>query len=338
MTRTWTAVMSRLAVLVTAAAALDRVLLGKARVPSILTEPGFLQEVLREANLIRKVVGDEVAKVMPRVRRSTAIDWRGATPKQRDAVVRELSRLIRGLPSAFLPGVRIVMDERGLLTAQKTRAAVRRKHKTVARIDPSISLPDKRAIKALGETQSVFFAPEYARQAARFEPRAQARILAGLERGAGRAEIAKDLRDEFRQTAIHPAYWETSAAVHVNRSRSFSSLASYRDAGIEEYQIVAVIDERTTAICLFMDGKTFSVSTGLDRLADVEAAESLDDVKERAPFMRETPTQILLPSGRQVAEITPSGFKDGMTEKQLAGANVSTPPYHHRCRTTVIPV
>lgn len=48
----------------------------------------------------------------------------------------------------------------------------------------------------------------------------------------------------------------------VTESAYFSSLSQqecYRDLGIENYQIVATLDERTSDICQSMDGQTFSV-------------------------------------------------------------------------------
>ena len=317
---------------------LDRVLLGKA-LPSILTETGFLRELLKEVNALRRVIRGDVDSLMGRVRVSTNINWPESTPSQRARVIRELGNLIKGMPSDFLPGVSVVLDERGTAVVQDTRTATRQKHRKLT-VSPNLSQVDREGVAALRETTSLFFAPEYERQAARFTERARKRLADGLERGAGRVEIARDLREEFAASAIHDRYWQTVAAVHTNRARSFSSASSYLDAGVTRYEVQAVLDERTTPICEFMDGKIFEVGRAIDQFQAFEAADNLDQIKDQImPFMRVKGNDIVLPSGSRVAEITADrGFARPMSDKSLNEEGIHMPPYHFGCRTTVIPV
>ncbi len=74
-----------------------------------------------------------------------------------------------------------------------------------------------------------------------------------------------------------PAYWDVVAGSFVGRGRSFSQLSAYAEAAITSYRIVAVLDEVTTPTCRFLDGKTFSVSRGLELFDRVEAnPDSID--------------------------------------------------------------
>lgn len=192
---------------------------------------------------------------------------------------------------------------------------------------------------AIGQTTSLFFAPQYESRAKQFSSRAQRTISEGLEQGLGRREIARELTKEFVGTGIAESYWETAAAVHVSRARSFSQAASMVEAGFTEYQILAVQDERTTHICRFMDGKIFSLGPAINAFDSFEDAKDLDDAKKTMPFMSQRGGDLILPGGLKVATIEPGGgFRDGLNSKQLNEAGVSTPPYHFRCRTTIIPI
>lgn len=320
---------------------IDRVLLGKARVPSVLAQDGFIRAVLREANLLKKEVGvvagsGEFRRLMLR---ATGIDWRGATASERDRAIAELSNLIQGMPSGFLPGVEVVLDEQGRRVVQDAHRTLGKKFKRFS-VDPVFALKNEKAIRAIRDTTSIFFSPEYERQANRFTRRAQDTVAQGLEEGLGRRGIARELRREFNAAAIHENYWETVAAVHVNRARSFSSVATYAENGVTQYEIVAVGDDRTTLICLDLDGKIFSVESALNSFDALEDANSLEVVRDQVmPFLRVRGSEIVLPDGTRTATINPrGGFSSTLSGEQLNELNVNTPPYHWRCRTTLAPV
>ena len=322
----------------------DHVLLGKAkkgRVPSVLLEDGFIRAVLREANLLKKEVaivagGKQFRK---RMLKASGIDWRKANVKERNKAITELSKLIRGMPSQFAPGVEVVLDEQGGLVVDDTHRELGKKFTTL-KVDPVFSLRNEEAITAIRGTTSIFFPSEYEAQAVRFRRRAQDTIASGLEEGLGRREIASELREEFSEAALHESYWETVAAVHVNRARSFSSASTYAGAGVTKYEVLSVLDERTTKVCRMMDGKILSVESALGSFDAFEGARSLVEVRERTnPFMRVRGDGIFLPDGTRTATIGPKGgFSNTLTPTQLNGAGVNMPPYHFRCRTTVVPV
>jgi len=317
---------------------IDRVLLGKAtrkpgglKLPSVLTEDGFIRAMLREANLLRQEVG--VVAGDPRFRRAvrarTGLNWPRATSAERSKAVTELANLIRSMPSQFAPGVRVVLDEQGKIVVDETHRDLGRKYSELT-VDPVFSLRNERAVAAIRESTSIFFSEEYERQADRFRERAQATISSGLDQGLGREEIARDLGNEFSSHAANEHYWETVAAVHVNRARSFSSVATYASSGITQYEVVAVGDERTTPICIEMDGRILGVEPAMDSFDALEGATSLEDVKNRAaPFLQMREGNVVTRGGAQVGSL--SGEK-------LNSAGIHTPPYHFRCRSTTIPV
>jgi SPP1 gp7 family putative phage head morphogenesis protein len=312
---------------------LESVIVGKAaKPPSILSDDGFLRSIFRAS---RRLVQNAVATVdsrrfVERLRASTDVDWRGAPAKDRDRAVEETAKLLRGVPSEIMPGARVVLDETAGKVVKETRKELGKKHKEL-RVDAVFQQRDERAIEALGSSSAVFFMPEYERRARGFRSRAQKIIAAGLEAGYGRREIAADLRAEFRETAIAETYWETAASVHVSRARSFSSAATYAEAGVESYRWVAIKDSRTTPLCAALDGMVFTVKGALDAFDRLEDAEDLEDVKRRlSPFGRVlSDGQIELSSGELL--------DPDATAEDFEAAGIHMPPAHHRCRSTVVP-
>ena len=115
---------------------------------------------------------------------------------------------------------------------------------------------------------------------------------------------------------------------------------------------MAVLDEATTPTCRFLDGKTFSVSNGLDLFDQVEAEP--DSLPELTPWVREStnPTtgRRSLTVQRQgepfaIADIVRSGvgsrddrgeFAQGLDENELGDLNIGYPPYHALCRSSSV--
>ena len=176
----------------------------------------------------------------------------------------------------------------------------------------------------------------------------------GLEAGLGREDLARDLETAARDIIAGRGsfYWETVAGAFVSNGRSFAQLSAYAEAGIDRYIIEAVLDERTTEICRFLDGKTFTVATGLQTFEQVEAEP--DRISEVAPWVREA---IDPDTGRKVlfvergdsrvplAEVTRSAvgtrddrgdFSRALSERDLESLGISFPPYHGLCRSSTV--
>lgn len=304
---------------------LARVAFGKAeRQRSILTEAGLVQAILKEARRLRDQVGLAVgsADFRRRLRASTAIDWSRMSDKAIEEAVEEVADLVSGLPSGFAKGVELVLNEEGARVVDQTHRGLAERHRSF-RVDPSWAQTNEQAVEALSETTSLFFSEEYERQAERFTDRARGVVASGLEDGLGSEDIGEELRREFADTAIHRSYWDTVAAVHVSRSRSFSSAATYAENGVTKYEIVAIMDNRTTPICQELNGKTFEVKAALDQFDKIEDVKTLDQLKRTSPMLR-------LRAGRPVL---PSGEPMPSTVEALTAAGVLMPPYHYRCFT-----
>lgn len=307
--------------------------------PTILNDTGLLRQIMREANQLRKNarLAVDSAAMKARLRRSVNIDWRGAHGAHRARAIDEVANLIKGVPSEIQPGIAAILDREGKRVVSWTHEDVTRRHKSL-KVIPNFAEKNEDAIKALRETQSMFFKPEYEARAVDFRERAQKVIADGLEQGFGRNEIAYKLMDEFQDVAVAESYWVTAASVHVTRARSWSSLKSYAESGLEQFEVMAVGDERTCDICSFMDGQVLSIEKAMDAFDDMEDAEDLHHVKTKlAPFISADDDGLVLPNGTRLATLGEDGEYEQAVE-DLQDEGINAPPYHPRCRCTLSPV
>jgi len=169
----------------------------------------------------------------------------------------------------------------------------------------------------------------------------------GLSEGLGRGEIAADLRREIPE--MWKRYGENYSRVVASnamvRSRSISQAGSYRDAGVERFEIMAMMDERTTVTCSELNGQIITVKNASAILEAAAAARSVDELKGASPFIRD---MIDPETGRRVLRTTlgvdiayaEDGGKDFtriLSNDELAtGASIGFPPYHPQCRTSTV--
>lgn len=149
-----------------------------------------------------------------------------------------------------------------------------------------------------------------------------------LESGLSIKEASKLLEQELRGALGLDFGESVPSTFHSNPSAYFDIVANnasvqatnvgrmlaMADAGVEKYRVAAIIDRRTSTICQSLDGKEFSVSNGMKAVDNFLGVQSIDDLENVMGFS-----------------------KDGSVPK-WAGEGIGFPPYHHSCRTTVVPV
>jgi hypothetical protein len=94
--------------------------------------------------------------------------------------------------------------------------------------------------------------------------------------------------------------------------------------GIARVQIIAVMDQKTSHICKALNGKTVELKT-----VNTYIKEFISDDPERAGFWndRRNPTE---------AHATALGFDKMTGDEILSNLGHKAPPYHPRCRTTLV--
>jgi len=168
----------------------------------------------------------------------------------------------------------------------------------------------------------------------------------GIEHGLGRAAVGRALRDAFGDAFNrHDTYWRGLAANCINRARNFGGVESMVQAGVETFEIIAVMDQRTSPICRLMNGKIFRLEHAVTQRDRLIASNDPEAVKVIAPWRSpdEVRSALGLPKGYlpplpgegqgTVAEVSKAGESDG---DRLARIGMTLPPYHYHCRTTYV--
>ena len=85
----------------------------------------------------------------------------------------------------------------------------------------------------------------------------------GIKRGASQQEIERELDSIYREGGWDDDFdpWRIAATVRTNVMQVFNEgrAQAFREMGdeVEAYQASAILDSRTSEICLLLDGKIF---------------------------------------------------------------------------------
>ena len=179
--------------------------------------------------------------------------------------------------------------------------------------DYKLSLPDIRAIDVLTKHNCYWLGEHYVKH---IGPKIAELTQDALRYGLGREELAKELRESFGGKVGGYKYWDIVSSAALVRSRSFGCISGMVEAGITEYEILAMGDERMCPICGEMNGKTFSVTETREVIDRTLGISSPDKFKEAMPWHTEPPI--------------------GVSKDKLLADGMSIPPFHGRCRCVLV--
>lgn len=321
-----------------------------AKATDLSTPAGFDQAVaVLAAKLRRAASGAEAAAVRDAIR-ALDVDWRRTSASDRRrwiaAAVAAARRATAAVPRRLEGALSAAATSVVAATRERTRRAER------LSIHADVNALDRRILEHVVSSQSNFVRDEYGRRVDRFGAAARQVVAAGLEQGLGRTDIAQALQAAAQAELLEraPFYWEVVAAAFTGRGRCFAQISAYAEAGIQRYQIEAVLDEATTPICRYLHGKSFSVTEAVRRFDRVEQLSSPEDIKLELPWVRQgrhepTGRTRLYVNGRagrvDLAEMTgaregPSSFRALASDQALSDLGVGFPPFHGLCRTLVV--
>lgn len=345
--------------LIARAADVSRIVLAKcygvvvSKAIRIDTPRGFDQVVASMAEKLRGKARSEEAAAVRAALATLDVDWTGTDASQRrrlvDAAMSAAGKHLDLVPTKLEAHLEVRAHD----VVDATRSALRDK----MTIGANWNAVDKRIAEHLVRSTGNFVTDEYKRRNAEFGELAKKIVDDGVAQGLGREQIARNLDDAARGRIEGRSkfYWEVIAGAFVGRGRSFAQLSGYAEAGIDEYQIVSVLDERTTQICRYLDGKTFTVASGLRAFGDQEKIRDPEQIKKVNPWGRiakgpngQQTIFVNHARGRQaVAVVERSGFgarddagtfSRGRSARELENLGLGFPPYHGLCRTTTVPV
>lgn len=234
--------------------------------------------------------------------------------------------------------------------AQDTRASVR--DRWLGHVGIDVQSPDIRAVEQIAQMQGLFVRDFAGKRNQRLTEQARGIIATGLAQGLGRGEIGDQLRRDVPDmwAGMGGNYAQLVAANAIGRARSSAQLNVYEEAGITYAEVTAMLDERTSDICRCMDGQIIPVSDMQVHAARARQVATPEAIKDVSPFMRIGRTAQnkleLSCGGNPIAQIERSGvgnLDDRGAMLQFVGGSamganmVGPPPYHHNCRTTLVP-
>ncbi len=202
-------------------------------------------------------------------------------------------------------------------------------------ITGSLTQADQNAIETMA-LRNVFWVGEF------WDVHLSSRISAtvsqeALATGLGRREvgriIAGVISGEFPGVAA-PGTWAGSSSQYFemlsgtvrNVASNFGSISAMEDGQIQTYVVTAVMDERTSEICRFMNGRTFTVRDGRSHVDRLLGASDPEEVKSTAPWVSAAEAQTIAGGGDAASQ-----------RAALASGGLAAPPYHGRCRTVLLP-
>lgn len=234
------------------------------------------------------------------------------------------------LGTEFAEAVREVVDAEldAMYLASRTASA-----RTVGLADDAWSVLDANSLRALQQNNLYWIRGNYSRNV---RTGIEAGTKEALNQGLGRKALAERLKQTMgRRFAATAGHWETIAAASLNRTRNVSQVRTYELARITRMEIVAVLDRRTTPICVDMNGRVFEVETASRVVTEMTTAANPDDIKALMPWLnwdQDNGHAFAVIRGERVD--LPSGRSDA--DNAAIAAVAPLPPYHGRCRTTTV--
>jgi len=144
------------------------------------------------------------------------------------------------------------------------------------------------------------------------------------------AQLGDQLKGHFGEVVNGSKTYFKGLAEHTSlKVREFARIENYKKLGAEWYMIVAVMDERTSEICRYLNGKIFAVADAVKSMdAQMRICEENDfesakkHLKEIAPFVKDSDL-----------EYNEDGLPVG-----IKGQFSPFPPFHWRCRSRTVMV
>jgi len=153
-------------------------------------------------------------------------------------------------------------------------------------------------------------------------------LTQSIENKWSKTELSSELQTHFKDIVKGGKPYFEGLAEHTSlRVREFARLTNYQKCGATHYQIVAVIDSRTSDICRALDGKIYPLAPALktmNEMLDISENSDIEDAKERL---------------KELAPFANAKMVEYDVEKnpiKINGEHVPFPPFHWRCRSRTI--
>jgi hypothetical protein len=249
-----------------------------------------------------------------------------------------LGKIDKGLAKQFTQA-----NEKAVRTAiERTYRTAKQIAAKEAGIKGAVSAVDKRRAKKIADSVGRWMDRFYGEHLAQHVENVAFDIFAdpGVPLSKRSSAIKKAVNKELRLTGgkspvgkLRPApyagnvgnYSALTSDVASHQARVMAKISAYSDAGLTRYRLRAVIDDRTSPVCIRLNGQVFEIADAekqIDKMLDAETAEQ---AKRAQPWKTDEEIQRAIGGARR-------GSRRAAENLRAAGASV-LPPFHGNCRT-----
>jgi SPP1 gp7 family putative phage head morphogenesis protein len=271
------------------------------------------------------------------------VNWDALSASEIDRVWKRANQYMRGMAIGdVLPQWEGKVAGTMTIVSRATRQRIRDEY--LPRVGVGLQREETAALNRVSTQQGWFLRDRSGHISDRLTQQGRRIVAEGLQQGLGRNAIGRELRNQLPELATKWGrnYANVVAANAVSRARSFAEITSYREAGIMAFEAQAVLDERTTEYCRFIDGQIVDVQGAYDLMQQAANVRNPEDIYRASPFMTTVQTrtgpEIRTTTGTRLAQVIRSGvgnvndrgqFKAIRMGRGLPAVKIGMPPYHH---------
>lgn len=284
------------------------------------------------------------------------VDWPNLTEAARDRVIEAARGEVAGLASRVPGVVEPIFAASAVTMVTNTRISV------VNTYDLSMQLRhespvDIDTIANVVTSQMVYVKDQYGVRADGIDAAAKQIVASGLERGLGRDDISEELTTRLGDMGVTRTddYWKLIANDFANKGRTSTQLNTFERAEIDRFMFDAVMDQATSEVCRFLNGRIFSVEKAAKRMRHSLTLSDPEEIRHAQPWLQSGQSangDSVLYFNRggdrhTVAHVDEPGegvmdragkYSKTMGNKELEAAGVTVPPRHSHCRSTIVTV
>jgi len=285
--------------------------------------------------------------------------------KQLKTLHKDLSVVLgKDVASGVTKDIKSIIEKQWLATKKAVDKSVKQYNRAVKQ---GLTKTDNRLINVLNNSNNFFISGAYDQVLVNH---VNDIVAMHVREGLPKNKLAKEIKAAIGEQIPERAdfYYKVLSNDVLNRARTTAQVESYVEARIRRYQIFAVLDERTTPQCEYMDGRIFEVEVARKIVTDTQSfgvptsevqAENFKALKPWIQFDEERATggknalyfrdakgnRTYLPNSKFKGGADGFNFKgkksDGVSTaiQDLGGKNTNPPmlpPFHANCRTTTV--
>jgi SPP1 gp7 family putative phage head morphogenesis protein len=206
-------------------------------------------------------------------------------------------------------------------------------------LSKSFRFPYRRTATNLTRHHGFYVRNQYGRISPVLSRRVRTIIERGLKNNRTIQQITRDIKTETRDGLKMKNYWRIVSSNAVARSRNYSMVKTFQNAGYNYYKWTSVIDKRTTPQCVFMHDKLIPIGPAIQNTERSLEDDNPETTYSHTPFIDYDGNEISVTqrNGKRniLARRSNNGRMISMLSSNIVGRGVTLPPAHMLCRSSV---